>query len=124
MAQIGIRNSCKTVKLKNIPVGNLFMKNGSYYINTDMSLAMRKRILELTGVDIMIDGETFKSTYQIMLEVADKWSELSDVDRTALLEMNGITKRSCVVNLQSGIASYMSDDEIVIKINNSITLDE
>lgn len=56
MAQIGIRNSCKTVKLKNIPVGNLFMKNGSYYINTDMSLAMRKRILELTGVDIMIDG--------------------------------------------------------------------
>lgn len=124
MAQIGIRNSYKTVTLGGIPVGNLFMKNGSYYINTDMSLVTRKNILELTGVDIMIDEKTFKSTYQIMLEIADKWSELSDVDRTSLLEMNGNTKCSCVVNLQSGVASYMSDDETVIKINNSITLDE
>ena len=124
MAQFVIRNSCKTVTLGDIPVGNLFMKNGSYYINTDMSLATRKHILELTGVDIMIDEKTFKSTYQIMLEIADKWSDLSDINRTALLEMNGNTKCSCVVNLQTGAASYMSDDEIVIKINNSITLDE
>lgn len=124
MAQIGIRNSCKTVTLGDIPVGNLFMKNGSYYINTDMSLATRKNILELTGVDIMIDEKTFKSTYQIMLEIGNKWSELSDIDRASLLEINDIAKCSCVVNLQSGAASYMSDDEIVIKINNSITLDE
>lgn len=40
---------------------------------------MRQEIMALSGVDIMLNENTFKSTYQIMDELADKWENLSDI---------------------------------------------
>lgn len=50
---------------------------------------LREQILALTGsVDIMADeaGTQFKSTYQIMQEIAAVWNDLTDINQAALLE--------------------------------------
>ena len=50
---------------------------------------LREKILALTdGVDIMADeaGTQFKSTYQIMQEIAAVWNDLTDINQAALLE--------------------------------------
>ncbi len=47
---------------------------------------LREKIKGLSGVDIMLDEDTFKSTYQIMSEIADKWADMSDINRASLLE--------------------------------------
>lgn len=52
----------------------------------DSTAKMRKDILGLTGIDIMFDENTFKSTYQIMSEIAKVWDDLSDIERASLLE--------------------------------------
>lgn len=52
----------------------------------DSTAKMRKDILGLTGIDIMFNENTFKSTYQIMSEIAKVWDDLSDIERASLLE--------------------------------------
>lgn len=47
---------------------------------------IRKDILALSGVDIMLDENTFKSTYQILKEISDVYDDLSDVNKAAVLE--------------------------------------
>ena len=47
---------------------------------------IRKDILALSGVDIMLDENTFKSTYQILKEISEVYDDLSDVNRAAVLE--------------------------------------
>ena len=37
--------------------------------------------MQLTGVDIMLDENTFKSTYQIIKEISEVWDELTDVTK-------------------------------------------
>lgn len=48
---------------------------------------LRDDILALTGnkVDIQIDDDTFKSTYQIIKELSEIWGELSDVAQSDIL---------------------------------------
>lgn len=48
---------------------------------------LRDKILALSGVDIMIDGNNFKSTYQILDELSDKWSKLEETERASLTEL-------------------------------------
>lgn len=55
---------------------------------------LRAQVLALTnvtgkgGFDIMTDnGQTFKSTYDIMLGISQVWKDMSDVDQAALLEL-------------------------------------
>lgn len=48
---------------------------------------MREEIMALTGVDIMLDENTFKGTYEILDEIADKWGELSDIQRASVTEL-------------------------------------
>lgn len=52
---------------------------------------LRSDILQLTNkkVDIMIDDNTYKNTYQILQEISKVWDSLTDVDRASLLEMLG-----------------------------------
>lgn len=52
---------------------------------------LREDVLRLTDkkVDIMIDDSTFKSTYQIMQEIADVWKDLSDIKQANLLNLLG-----------------------------------
>lgn len=45
----------------------------------DSTAKLRQEVLALSGVDIMLDKDNFKSTYQVMDELADKWENLSDI---------------------------------------------
>lgn len=48
---------------------------------------LRKEILALSGVDIMLNDNTFKSTYDIMDELAEKWHELTDIQQASITEL-------------------------------------
>lgn len=48
---------------------------------------LRKEILALSGVDIMLDENTFKSTYEIMDELAVKWQDLTDIEQATITEL-------------------------------------
>ena len=52
---------------------------------------LRDDLLKLTGqkVDIMIDDTTFKSTYQIMEDLAGIWKQLDDITRSNILNLIG-----------------------------------
>ena len=60
---------------------------------------LRSEILQLTGsrVDIMLDPTTFKSTYQILKELAEVWDDLSDVDTANILELIGGKRNGNVI---------------------------
>lgn len=60
---------------------------------------LRDELLRLTGnkVDIQIDENTFKSTYQILQELSQVWGELSDLSQANILEMVGGKRNSNVV---------------------------
>ena len=61
---------------------------------------LREEILDLTGqkVDIQIDDDTFKSTYQILKELSTVWSNLTDVSQANLLELIGGKRNANVVS--------------------------
>lgn len=48
---------------------------------------LREEIMALTGVDIMLNANEFKSTYQIMEEIADKWQDLTDIQQASVTEL-------------------------------------
>ena len=48
---------------------------------------LREEIMALTGVDIMESEDQFKSTYQIMDELASKWQNLSDIQQATVTEL-------------------------------------
>lgn len=47
---------------------------------------LRQELLQVTGIDIMLDDSTFKSTYQILQEISKIWDDLADVDRANIAE--------------------------------------
>lgn len=47
---------------------------------------LRQQMLALTGVDIQLDDTTFKSSYQILLEISKVWGRLDDLSRASVLE--------------------------------------
>lgn len=61
---------------------------------------LREEILSLTGgkVDIQIDENTFKSTYQIIKELSEVWGGLTDITQANILEMIGGKRNSNVVS--------------------------
>lgn len=48
---------------------------------------LRKELIALSGVDIMQDDNTFKSTFQIMDELSQKWQDLSDIQQASVTEL-------------------------------------
>lgn len=48
---------------------------------------LREEIKALSGVDIMIDDNTFKSTYKIIEELAAKWKDLTDIQQASITEL-------------------------------------
>lgn len=48
---------------------------------------LRDEIKSLTNVDIMLDDETYKSTYQILDELAQVWDKLNDITKANVLEL-------------------------------------
>ena len=56
--------------------------------------SLRQEVMALAGVDIMQDESTFKSTYQILDELSEKWSGLTDIQRASLTEL--LAGRKCL----------------------------
>lgn len=48
---------------------------------------LREEIMALTGVDIMLNENEFKSTYAIMEELAGKWKDLTDIQQASVTEL-------------------------------------
>ena len=48
---------------------------------------LQSKIKGLSGVDILTDTGAYKSTYQILSEIADVWGDINDMDQAALLEL-------------------------------------
>ena len=51
------------------------------------SSKLREEIKYLSGVDVMADESTFKSTYQILQEISRVWDSLEDIDRANISEI-------------------------------------
>ncbi len=60
----------------------------------DSTSKLREQIMSLTGVDIMIDDNTFKSTTDIIKELGAVWDKLSDSSQAATLELIAGKSRS------------------------------
>lgn len=48
---------------------------------------LRAEIKAISGVDIMIDDDTFKSTFDIMDELSQKWESLKDIEQARIIEL-------------------------------------
>ena len=48
---------------------------------------LQGKIKALSGVDILTDTGAYKSTYQILSEIAEVWEDINDMDQAALLEL-------------------------------------
>ena len=53
----------------------------------ESTASLREEIMALSGVDIMQDETTFKSTYAIMDELSQKWEGLSDIAQASITEL-------------------------------------
>lgn len=73
---------------------------------------LREQLKGMTGVDIMIDDKNFKSTYQIMKELSEVWDDLSDIDRSAVLELIAGKNRS---NQAGALLSNFSQAEAALE---------
>lgn len=53
----------------------------------DSVAELREKLLALTGqkVDIMLDEDTFKSTYQIIKEMSQIWDSMTDINQANLV---------------------------------------
>lgn len=77
----------------------------------------RETIKALSGVDIMQDKNTYKSTFQIMREIANIWNEMSDVNQAGLLEvLAGKTRANQVSAL---LSNWKQVEKAFISANNS-----
>ena len=56
--------------------------------------SLRKEVMALAGVDIMQNETTFKSTYQILDELSERWSNLTDIEQASLTEL--LAGRECL----------------------------
>lgn len=59
---------------------------------------LRQEIMALSGVDIMKDENTFKSTYDIMDELSQKWGELTDIQQASITELVAGKRQGNVVS--------------------------
>ena len=63
---------------------------------------LRQELMEITSytnapLDIMLDDTTFKSTYQVMEELAAIWDDLADIDQANILKLIGGKRNSNAV---------------------------
>ena len=53
---------------------------------TKTTSKLRDLVQSLTGFDIMIDEDTFKDVYEIILGIGKEWDNLTDVEQASLGE--------------------------------------
>lgn len=77
----------------------------------ESSSKLREQLQALTGVDIMLNDNTFKSTTQIVKELGATWDKLSDSSQAAALELvAGKTKANNVAAL---LKNYKQIDNVL-----------
>ncbi len=72
---------------------------------------LRETVKAVSGVDIMLNENTFKSTYQIMKEISQVYDTLSDKNKAYLAELiagkqQGNVFASIMQNMQEGTQAY------------------
>ena len=80
---------------------------------------LREELLALTGgkVDIQLDEDTFKSTYQIIKELSEVWGELTDITQANILEMIGGKRNSNVV--ASLLTNFETAEQVIESAANA-----
>lgn len=80
---------------------------------------LREEVLALTDmkVDIMLNDEEFKSTYQILEEISRVWKDIADVDQAALLELLGGKRQANI--LSSMLTNFETAQKALEKSSNS-----
>lgn len=63
---------------------------------------LQEEILALTGVDIMKNKDTFKSTYDILDELATKWQNLTDIQQASVTELIAGKRQGNIVSALMG----------------------
>lgn len=66
---------------------------------------LQEKLLALSGVDIMVDQDNFKSTIQILKELGAAWTDMTDAARAAALELlagkrNGNVVQAIIDNVE------------------------
>ena len=83
----------------------------------ESSSKCREELKALTGVDIMLDEKTYKSTAQIIQEIGENWEKLSDVSKAASLELlAGKTRASVMAGL---IENYEVIEDVIEAAENA-----
>lgn len=70
---------------------------------------LRDLIKGMTGFDIMKDEDTFKDIYDIVVGIGEKWNDLSDINRAALLE------KLAGKNQSNALAAALSNIDVLKK---------
>lgn len=78
---------------------------------------LREQIQSLTGVDIMIDDNTFKSTTDIIKELGAVWDKLSDSSQAATLEL--IAGKSRANNIAALLKNYQQIDKVMESLGDA-----
>lgn len=77
---------------------------------------LRQEMLALSGVDIMKDENSFKSTFEIMDDLADKWQNLTDIQQASVTELVAGKRQG---NLMSALMSNWNIAENATKTSLS-----
>ena len=77
--------------------------------NVLSSSKLRSLVMGYTNVDIMKDKDTYKDIYTIVSEIGEKWKDLDDIQRAALLE---------------GLAGKKQSNTLAAVLNNADRLKE
>lgn len=83
----------------------------------DSTSKFREQIKSLTGVDIMLDDNTFKSTTDIIKELGAVWDKLSDSSQAATLEL--IAGKSRANNVAALLKNYQRIDEVMKSLGDA-----
>lgn len=78
---------------------------------------LREQMKALTGVDIMIDDNTFKSTTDIVKELGKVWGNLSDSSQAATLEL--IAGKTRANNVAALLKNYKQIDEVLKSLGDA-----
>lgn len=68
-------------------------------------------------VDIMVDANNFKSTTQILREMADAWEDMTDIERSSALELMGGKRQANI--LASVIKNFDTVEKVIQTSQNS-----
>lgn len=83
----------------------------------DSTSKLREQIQALTGVDIMLDDNTFKSTADIIKELGAVWNNLTDSSQAATLEI--IAGKTRANNVAALLKNYQQIDNVISDLGDA-----